>query len=264
MYNLTSKLLSILLDPLLISFALLLAAWFFHRRRLFVFKELFALRLLVLCVFACPLVSEMLIGSLENQNPDRGLAAISPAQAIVVLGGSLEEPGPQHQASALLDSSDRLLTGFRLYRATKAPILVMSGGNNPAFRKTGTGSSLQAPEADSMRALLEEWGVPEAATLVEEKSINTHENAINTHQLLAAQGITRIILVTSAFHLPRAAAAFRKAGFDVDPAPANFRNRWFDSDMVPRWVPQARALEDSSLAIYEWVGLLVYRLRGWA
>ena len=61
---------------------------------------------------------------------------------------------------------------------------------------------------------------------METGSINTRENALDSYGLLAPRGIRRIILVTSALHMPRAAVAFRKAGFDVIPAPADFVTGW--------------------------------------
>ena len=87
-----------------------------------------------------------------------------------------------------------------------------------------------------------------------------------SHQLLAARGINRIIVVTSAMHMPRAAAAYREAGFDVVAAPADFQSEWEAPSAIFRWMPQADAFFNSSKAIHEWLGLWVYQLRGclWA
>ena len=94
-------------------------------------------------------------------------------------------------------------------------------------------------------------------------AINTRENALFSHQLLARHGIGRIILVTSAIHMPRATAAFRKVRFEVVAAPADFQTGWRKSSAMFRWIPEAGALGGSSKAIREWLGLSVYRLRGW-
>jgi uncharacterized SAM-binding protein YcdF (DUF218 family) len=64
--------------------------------------------------------------------------------------------------------------------------------------------------------------------------------------------------------MPRAAATFRKVGFDVVPAAADFHTGWSSFGLLADWWPTARALDQSDLAIKEWLGLLVYRLRGWA
>jgi uncharacterized SAM-binding protein YcdF (DUF218 family) len=112
--------------------------------------------------------------------------------------------------------------------------------------------------------LLREWGIPSTALLTEGESINTRENALASHALLTPRGIRRILLVTSAVHMPRAAAAFRKAGFEVAPAPADFRTGWAKPNQILRWAPTPQSLFNSSAALHEWVGLWVYRLRGWA
>ena len=109
-----------------------------------------------------------------------------------------------------------------------------------------------------------EWGIPDAAIEVEGGSINTRENAVFSHQLFAPRGISRIILVTSAIHMPRAAAAYSKAGFDVVAAPADFQTGWSAPSAIFRWMPQSDAIFKSSEAIHEWMGLWVYRFRGWA
>ena len=160
-------------------------------------------------------------------------------------------PSRGHGNSGLIDESDRLLQGLRLYRAGKAPLLVCTGG-----ARGGT------PEAQGMGRLLQEWGVPSGAILLEEHSLNTRENAVFTYSALKARGIGRILLVTSALHMPRAAAVFRKAGFEVNPAAADFRTGWGEASLWD-WLPKARNLERSDRALREWIGLLVYRLRGW-
>jgi uncharacterized SAM-binding protein YcdF (DUF218 family) len=115
-----------------------------------------------------------------------------------------------------------------------------------------------------MSGLLEEWGIPAAAIEIEEASINTRENALFSYRLLSARGIRKIILVTSAMHMPRAAGAFRKAGFEVVPAPADFRTGWGEGNPVLLWLPSAGSLEHSQAPLHEWLGLWIYRLRGWA
>lgn len=95
------------------------------------------------------------------------------------------------------------------------------------------------------------------------QAIVVRENALFSHQLLSRRGIERIILVTSAIHMPRAAGAFRKVGFDVVAAPADFQTGWGESSAMCRWIPATGALGGSSRALREWLGLSVYRLRGW-
>lgn len=256
MYNLASKLLAPLFDPLTLAILLAacaLLAW--KRRRLTVRLLLGSVGILL--VFASTPVAAALAHSLEDQYRDAGLD-VSPAQAIVVLGGTIHMPSGVHHTSALIDPSDRLLVAFRLYRSGKAPLIFCSGGNNPI-----TSAASLAPESTWMARLLEEWNIPPAAVQVESGSINTHENAIGTYQALAPRGIRRILLVTSAMHMPRAAGAFRNAGFEVIGVPADFRTGWDEPHVWTRWLPSANNLVTADAALHEWLGNGIYRLRGW-
>lgn len=258
MYNVASKILSIFLDPLALIVLLLLGAWLFERRRSRVFQGIYAIAVISLIVLGCPTVSGLLASSLEDQNPDKGTEGVASAQAIVVLGGAINMPSRIHHVSGIISSSDRLLVALRLYHAGKAPLVILSGGNNPLI-----GEVRKRSEADEMRVLLEEWGIPDSAILVEGGSINTRENALFSRRLLASKGIGRIILVTSAIHMPRAAGTFRKVGFDVVAAPADFRSGWGESSAIFNWIPATDAMKVSSDSIHEWLGIWVYRIRGW-
>ena len=120
------------------------------------------------------------------------------------------------------------------------------------------------PEADAMLQFLVDLGVPADRVLLEGRSRTTYENARETEQLLAAKGIERVLLVTSALHMRRAEATFRAAGVDVVPAPTDFEVVTERSSTMLDYLPDASALEGSSRAFKEYLGLLVYRWRGWA
>ena len=181
-----------------------------------------------------------------------------PAQAIVVLGGSIRMPSGIHNASAIAASSDRILTAFRLYRAGKAPLILSSGGNNPL-----AGQNNPTPEAGWVASLLREWNVPSSAIEIEGRSISTRENAIFSYQALSPRGIRRILLVTSATHMPRAAGAFRKAGFEVIAVPSDFHSGWHEPSVFSQWMPSADNLVDCRTVFHEWLGIATYRLRHW-
>jgi uncharacterized SAM-binding protein YcdF (DUF218 family) len=118
-------------------------------------------------------------------------------------------------------------------------------------------------EAAAMRDFLVELGVPATAVVLEERSRNTRENALYTAEVLQAQGIGPVLLVTSALHMPRALATFQAAGVDAIPAATDF-----EVIQRPRvlldWLPDAEALAASTRALKEYLGLWVYRHRGWA
>jgi len=256
MFNIASKLLAPLLSPLTLAVLLAvcsLLAWT-HRR--------IAIRLLIasvtfLVVFSSTIPSSALVRSLEDQYPDSGME-VPAAQAIVVLGGAIRMPSGSHHATALVESSDRILTAFRLYRAGKAPLVFCSGGNSPMAGQTG-----KTPEADWMAALLREWNIPQSAIRLEGQSINTRENAVRSYRMLAPLGVHRILLVTSAMHMPRAAGAFRKAGFVVVAAAADFHSGWGEPNFLSLWSLRADNLVDTEEALHEWLGIGIYRLRGW-
>ncbi|MGI8989271.1 MAG: YdcF family protein [Bryobacteraceae bacterium] len=214
--------------------------------------------LLLLFAFSNWTVSHLLVDSLEDQTPQRDLASMPVLDAIVAIGSFLHAPTRRHKSAELLESSDRLLHAVHLYRAGKAPLILLSSGTVEIFGHP------QVSEVEAARNLLAEWGVPPGAVLLEDRSRNTEENAVECRRILEAKGIRRIILVTSAMHMPRAQAVFRKAGFNVAPAPTDYISGWGTPDLLQRWLPDAEELFFSSLALKEWLGMGIYRLRGWA
>ncbi len=211
---------------------------------------------LVLLVLGSPMVGERLLHSLEVEYPPVPIAQHPTAEAIVVLGGFTKPPIPPRLTTEVDEGFDRLLHGLRLWRAGKAPVLVLSGGNIPSL--TGTAMT----EAASLCSLAVEYGVPTEAILLEGASRNTHENALFTAELLRQRGLSQILLVTSASHMPRSVAAFRKQGLGVYPSTTDFQ-------VVPRpltllqFLPAMEALSFSTTAIKERVGIAIYWLRGW-
>ena len=200
-----------------------------------------------LWLWSTPLASDALRGAIEAQAGPRDLDAVASAPVIVVLGGGISGPRPPLRPHPDLSASaDRMWHAARLYRAGKAPALVLSGGTV----RTGDGS-----EAEAMRAFLADMGVPPAALSIEAASDNTATNATHTARLLIAQGIKGAILVTSALHMPRAREAFERTGLEVHPAPTDFEVIEMPFDLL-RIVPDAGALEASAQAMKELVGRL--------
>jgi uncharacterized SAM-binding protein YcdF (DUF218 family) len=146
-------------------------------------------------------------------------------------------------------AGDRVWHAARLYRAGKAPLIVLSGGTvNPG----------EMPEALAMRQFLGDLGVPASALLLESRSQTTTENAADTARLLQQRGIRTILLVTSALHMRRARGLFERAGLQVIPAPTDYEvvhRPWRVLDVVP----DTEALDGSARAIKEIVGRLAGR-----
>ncbi|HWI81427.1 YdcF family protein [Ramlibacter sp.] len=201
-----------------------------------------------LWLWSMPVASHALRGWLEAQAGPRTIDALPAAPAMVVLGGAMRGARPPLRPDPDLGSAaDRVWHAARLYRAGKAPLVVLSGGS----ARPG-----QAPEAQVMGQLLSELGVPATALATEPRSITTTENAAYTAQLLRQRHIGRILLVTSALHMSRARALFERQGLEVIPAPTDYEvvQRPFDLLQV---VPDGEALEGSGRAIKEIVGALV-------
>jgi uncharacterized SAM-binding protein YcdF (DUF218 family) len=112
-------------------------------------------------------------------------------------------------------------------------------------------------EAEAMRSVLKELGVPEEAVLTEDESRNTRENAAFTRRVLDERGFKKILLVTSALHMQRAMKTFRSVCAEVIPAPTDFEVETERSLTLLDWLPDAGALEGSTRAFKEIVGSLV-------
>jgi len=246
---LLSKLLQILFSPLGLGLLFILLALFAGAREPWRRLLLVSAFLIIACG-SSPFVADRLCGSLERQYPHRRPVDLPSAQAIVVLGGGWSTvAGIDRETAQEIRPENRLVEAMCLYQAGKAPLIVLSGGKVPAYMG---GSSTRR------------WHVPDLAILRESNSETTRQNAVNTGDLLRSQGIRRILLVTSALHMPRARAAFRKVGLDPieAPAPPDLHDRragfWFEL------LPDPSALGRSTQAVKEWTGLWSYRLRGWA
>ncbi|BDA79910.1 hypothetical protein LPTSP3_g28400 [Leptospira kobayashii] len=156
----------------------------------------------------------------------------------------------------LTDSADRLLDAVRIYKAKKAKKILFTGGSGLLFAD-------KYREADLANKILLDLGVPKEDILLERESKNTYENAVESAKILNAHGFKDIILVTSAFHFRRAAGCFTKQGIVFYSYPTDYRSFSTDSNAFDLWVPSPGYLELSTLAIKEWVGVLIYELKGY-
>lgn len=254
MYIFLSQLFTPLLSPLGISTALWLAAfWFLVQRRTRWAGSCAAAGILLLLLFSTPIVAGRLLGSLEDDFAPLEPEAHPEADAIVVLGGVTSSPAAPRVSVHVEEGFDRLLHGMRLLRAGKAPVILLSGG-----RIGGSAMS----EAEQMKRLALEYGVPGETVLLDTSSRTTRENAVACAELLRGIEAGRILLVTSASHMRRAAAAFTRQGLSVVPAPTDIAvvpKKW----SLLRLVPDARWLRYSTRAVKEYVGYTAYWLWRW-
>ena len=204
-------------------------------------------------VFFClPISSYVLIESLERYPAlDETKATKSNAQAIVVLGGGLRFDAREFggdTVSAL--TLERIRYAARLHRITRLPIVVSGGKTRNA----------ESSEAMMMRQTLRsEYGIKQI--LIEGESLTTDQNAQFTAELLKESGMENILLITHAWHMPRAVDSFRREGINVIPAPTAFESDKGDGLNPAHWIPSAKALYLSHLAVHEYLGQIWYRYR---
>lgn len=251
------KLLPYLLYPVTwIVVLAVLAFWYLRSNRLLAARRSLGGLVLLLFVSASPLVANGLWQSLETQYPPRTAAELPAAGAIVLLGGAVALPAPPRVLPELNEAADRLWFAAELYRAGKAPWIVITGGQ--VFPQPGLLS-----EADYHVPLLLSLGVPRHAILLETRSSNTAANAAYTAALLRERGIDDMLLVTSAVHMPRAMLLFKQTGLHIEPAVCDVRVAAVHEPMVLGLMPTARAMLTTQDALREWIGIGFYRARAW-
>ena len=254
MFFFLSKLLDIAIDPLWWGMTLtvcgvvLLARRERNRR---VALALVSVGVGSLLLASLPAVSNRLWQTLEA-------GAVSTMQqgvtydAVVLLGGAVTPQGSLVNSPAWNDNIERLLEVRRLLVTGRAKVAIVSGGQ--------LGGELRT-EADYLAEELIALGVPKEQVIIEPKANNTRENATESKRLLEALGAKKVLLVTSAFHVPRAAGCFRAAGVEADMLPVDYRLRAPELD--PHVLPRAEYLGQTSRALREWLGRGVYWLLGY-
>lgn len=207
-------------------------------------------------------VSNWLAQSLEWQNIPK--TELPTADAIVILGGATRSQFYPRPDVDFTDAGDRVWYGANLYRAGKAPKIIVSGGR---ISWKGAGKS----EAEDITKLLVTMGIPKLDIIPEGNSFNTRDNAVNVQQILQAQNFKTILLVTSAMHMPRSMAIFKHLGINAIAAPTDYRISQLELDQPNRqtksvilsFLPNEEWFFLSTQVIKEYIGILVYKLRGW-
>ncbi len=251
-----SKILPLILYPagmLVTGTALSLIFALVGWRRISVFCSL--LVLVVAMVFATPYIPNKLGWSVEKRYLPMEAHLYPEADVIIVLGGGVSPRRSPELSPAINGRGDRFLEAARLYHASRAPFVVLAGGDGLEITVEGQVSS------DGVQ-LLSELGVPDEAIIAEANSINTEQNAIESLKLMKQRNFKKALLVTSAIHMPRSVATFKSVGVDVVPAPTDYRF----SDSTPNtpllWYPQVEMLMKSTAIVREYLGFAVYRWRG--
>ena len=177
-----------------------------------------------------------------------------PIAGMIVLGGAA---GITRGQIAFNDAASRMTSAVSLALKHPQARIVFSGGDAGFFERG------PQTEAEAAAALFKAVGMQADRILVEDRSRNTHENALFTRELISPQPGERWVVVTSAFHMPRAIGCFRAVGLDLEAYPVDFRTEGRAGPDLRPFGRLSDGMRMTDLAVKEWIGLVTYRLAGY-
>ena len=240
------KILPLLVSPLSIVLIIILIGTFFKSKKI----SLFGLLILIFC--SVPIISNKLIFYLEKDYSLQSVKDVTKADAIVVLSGMISTINSKEKLSyEFNDSIDRILSGIDLFKEDKASFLILTNGKMPWF--------VGIPEGEYLKDFSIKYGIPEDRILLTDNVQNTDQEAISVKKLLKTNE-ANIILVTSAFHMPRAKKVFEAANIKVIPFAVDFKTPIKKITIID-FIPSANSLKDTSHFFREMIGRLYYNLK---
>lgn len=256
MFVFLSKVLDLLLAPLTWALLLGLGGWVLRRGRARLAAWMRGLGLLVLYAFSTEPMANLLqrqveAGAVSTYRPDVTY------DAVIVLGGAVDADATERSGLPEYNpAAERILRGFELLRDGHARQVLLSAGT----LDTRPGALV---EADVLARQLRLWGIAPERIVLEGRSRNTRENAVESERIIREKGWKRLVLITSAAHMPRALGTFEAVGLKPDTLVVDVRaHDWHVR--AAWWQPRASNLSAGTDALRELFGRLVYRLRGWA
>lgn len=197
-------------------------------------------------------LSQILMSPLESRFPRPDLAKGPPVAGIIILGGAEDgRAGTQKELAGLNEAAERITEGAALGLRFKGARVLFTGGNGHLLKD-------MPAEAVTSGRLLEALGIEKARLLLEDKSRNTWENAVFSKALAEPKPGERWLLVTSAWHIPRAVGCFRAAGFPVEAWPVDYRlgpGFSFEDSYIS-------GIRQFDFIVREYIGLVAYNLTG--
>ncbi|EMR03682.1 YdcF family protein [Cesiribacter andamanensis] len=256
MYFVLSKTVGLLVNPLVLLFALLIAGLLVKRAR--IRGMLLGAFFFLAFVFSNPLLTNEMLLLWETPALRYNQLEGSYDVAVVLSGVTAPNRGPYDRIH-LHKGADRIMHAVQLYKLGKVEKLLLSGG-------AGSLQGDSISEATRMQRVMLLAGVPSEALLIEGQSRNTYENARYSRdalQQLYPQGSQRVLLVTSAFHMRRAAACFQKQGLQVTPFSTDFYSMERAYGLEHLLVPDPEAVQAWSRLLKEWGGFISYKVAGY-
>ena len=240
------KILPLIASPMFLVMVLITWGIVFRSR----IASVLAVSILIIC--SLPIFSNKLITYLENEYILSDASSAKTADAIVVLSGMVRTINGKNGLSYEWgEASDRIFAGIELIKKNKAPIMILTGGKLPW--------SVGKPEGEYLRDVAIKYGVPNKNILLTENVENTDQEAKAVGKLLNKTS-PKIILVTSAFHMPRAQKVFEAVGINIEPFAVDFLSG-ADKYTIMNFIPSAGALNQTSFFIRELIGRLYYSLK---
>jgi len=228
-----------------------LGALFFKR---FFGKIIMGLSLVLFWSLSTEVVRDMLIKPLEFQYQVFHSQPFDKKRTVIVLlGGGVYENAPEYGGQDRLHRYAMMRTLYAAHLAKETGLDVYATGGKPL-------NPHQDAEGDVMKRILLELGLSSNHVFAENLANNTWENAKLIEMMLKKKGVKTVVLVTSAWHIPRAVACFQAQDLHVIPAPTDYLTKMSAYD-IRSYLPSAHAFYDSTLALHEYLGLFFYRLR---
>ncbi len=255
MFYILSKTFDVLLMPLPMVFMVLVYCLITKNR--IRSRRVMVISMIFLYVASNQIIVNQIVSWWEGSFVKQSVIAKNYEVGVVLTGGMSKAYDPATQHVWVGRAFDRAAQAFQLYKSGKIKKILISGGQG------GVRGSITSREGQEMMVFLTKAGVRAEDIILEGKSLNTRENAKFSAQILKDQFHTKeCVLITSAFHLPRAMACFKKVGIQALPFPAHFMQEktvfWFD-----QLLPNEEALFYFYVVFHEMVGVAVYKVAGY-
>jgi uncharacterized SAM-binding protein YcdF (DUF218 family) len=217
-------------------------------------RRLMATSLVLLAICAFSPLANFLLYPLEQRFPKWDSSRGDP-DGIIVLGGPLDaDMSAAHGVPVIAGAADRLISAAALAQRYPNARIIYTGGSPNLLHN-------DAKEADYATGLLQGLGIAKSRLTMERQARNTKENAEFSRDIAKPKRGERWLLVTSAYHMPRSVGLFRKAGFDVEAYPVDWKVGTRE-DLLRYFIVANNGLELVDIGVREWLGLIAYRLAG--